>query len=235
MNQPRILGKLVIGALAIVLQMTSGTVIAGIIAVADQDRSSPYDPGEIAKMPRYCKYTQSYRQEVIGGNDPTQIAKYERLMGPSISPNVPMFGHMHHYCNGVWKTNRASLISQGQGARTILLRSSIEEFDYVIARAPDTFILLPEILTKKGETLVQLGQGASARTTLSRAIELKPDYWPAYAALSEHYVKVGDVAKAREVLQKGLEVTPDEKALKRRLAELDKAKPKAQVDARTSH
>jgi len=66
-------------------------------------------------------------------------------------------------------------------------------------------------------------------------MELKPDYWPAYAALSEHYVKVGDVAKAREVLQKGLEVTPDEKALKRRLAELDKAKPKAQVDARTSH
>jgi tetratricopeptide (TPR) repeat protein len=235
MEQTQTLKKVLIGMFAVIVQTASGAGIAAIVGVADQDRSTPYDPGEIAKMPRYCKYTQNYRLEVVGGSDPAQIGKYERLMGPSLNANVAMFGHMHHYCNGIWKTNRASLISQGQGARTILLRSAIDEFDYVIMRAPDSFILLPEVLTKKGETLVQLGQGASARTTLGRAIELKRDYWPAYAALSEHYLKVGDVAKAREVLQKGLEVTPDEKALKRRLAELEKAKPKGQVDARTSH
>jgi hypothetical protein len=235
MDQRHIFKTFLVGLLAIIVQMPSGTGLASIIAVVDEDDLSPYDPGEVAKMPRYCKYTQSYRQHVVGGNDTAQIARWDRIMGPSRNPNVTMFSVMHHYCNGIFQTNLAMLVSQRPGRRKFNLRDSIEEFDYVIARAPDTFVLLPEILTKKGENLVQLGRAASARTTLSRAIELKRDYWPAYAALSEHYLKVGDVAKAREVLQKGLQVTPDEKALKRRLAELEKAKPKGQVDARTSH
>jgi Flp pilus assembly protein TadD len=118
------------------------------------------------------------------------------------------------------------LLARNQQIRTFYLGSSIDEFDYVLRSAPADFVLLPEILTKKGENLIRLGRNTQGIRELGLAIELKANYWPPYAVLSDFYKKSGDLANARESLEKGLEFSPDSKALKSRLAELASAKAK---------
>ena len=63
----------------------------------------------------------------------------------------------------------------------------------------------------------------SALASYERAIELKRDYWPAYARLADYYKDNGQRQKAREILEDGLKAAPDTKALQRRLRELDSA------------
>jgi Tfp pilus assembly protein PilF len=60
----------------------------------------------------------------------------------------------------------------------------------------------------------------NAEAVLRRAIELKRDYWPAYAALSDHYKNMGQLAKSREVLEQGLSLSPDAKPLSTRLSQM---------------
>ena len=57
----------------------------------------------------------------------------------------------------------------------------------MIDRAAPDFVLLPEILTKRGESFIAMGEGPKAIPDLQRAIEVKPDYWPAYVNLSDFY------------------------------------------------
>jgi len=128
---------------------------------------------------------------------------------------------MHHYCWGLMDTNRALFLVRTDRWRKYYLGMSIGEFEYVINRASEDMALLPEILTKKCENLFRLDKDAPAERECKRAIALKPDYWPAYVAMSDHYATIGELAEARGWLQKGLAVTPDVKALKRRLAKLD--------------
>ena len=131
---------------------------------------------------------------------------------------------MHHYCWGLEDMNRALYFSTSKQDREHQLNQAVSEFDYVIARVAPDFALLPEILTRRGENLLRLGNGPRAMLDLNRAIELKPDHWPPYAALSDYYKTLGDVRSAREWAEKGLSAAPGTKALQRRLAELDHAK-----------
>lgn len=180
------------------------------------DRIEEHDAREIALLPRYCSYTQTYRDNVPGGSSQTEIARWSGVIGAS-------FIHMHHYCNALMDTNRALLLATSQRVRVFYLQASIAEFDYVIERSPPDFVLLPEILTKKGENLLRLGREGLGVQQLERAIRLKSDYWPPYASLSDHYRKSGDVGKARELLERGLQVAPDAKGLRNRLAELNRS------------
>jgi len=141
------------------------------------------------------------------------------LMGPG-------FNAMHHYCWGLMKTNRGLLLARNQQARTFYLESSVIEFDYVLRNSPEDFVMAPEVLTKKGENLIRLGQKALGVQSLERAIVLKEDYWPPYAVLSDYYKQTGDAAKAHELLEKALTFAPDAKALTRRLEELENTKKK---------
>jgi hypothetical protein len=183
---------------------------------------SPYagDPREMAMVPRFCNYTISFRNAVPGGGNPEEIKRWSSVMGET-------FIHMHHYCAGLIVTNRAILLSRTRQDRTFYLNDSIVEFDYVIQRAPPDFFMLPEIFSKKGENLIRLGRAHLGIVELQRAIDLKPDYWPPYAQLSDYYKGTGDFQKAREYLEQALSYSPDAQAVKRRLAELDgvKAKP----------
>lgn len=203
-----------------------GSVLAASIPAHGQggipgypDSVEAYDPREVAMLPRYCIHTHTFRGRVPGGNNPVEIERWYSVMGRT-------FNTMHHYCWGLMKTNRAILLARTRQYRMFYLQDSIGEFDYVINSAPKDFVLLPEILTKKGENLIRLGRAPLGIQELTRAIELKPDYWPPYAVMSDHYKATGDIKKAREVLEKGLSVTPDVKALKMRLAELDAVKDK---------
>ena len=183
------------------------------------DSIEAYDTREVAMLPPYCIYTQSFRDRVPGADNPDQIKRWHTVMGDT-------FKAMHHYCWGMMKTNRAILLARTRQTRMFYLHDSIGEFDYVIRSAPKDFVLLPEILTKKGENLIRLGRAPLGIQELTRAIELKPDYWPPYAYLSDHYKAAGDIKKAREVLEKALSFSPDAKGLKMRLAELDAVKDK---------
>jgi len=198
----------------------------GVPGYPDDPRYA-FDSREVALLPRYCIYTQLFRGGVPGGNNQVEIDRWYEVMGPS-------FHAMHHYCWGLMKTNRALYLTRTRRYRDFYLRDAIVEFDYVIRNATKDFILLPEILTKKGENLIRLGRGSHAMPELLRAIELKPDYWPPYAAISDIYKEFGDLAKAREWLKKGLSVAPDVKALTRRLAELDRAKDKRKTAPQSS-
>ena len=173
-------------------------------------------------LPRYCIYTQMFRGIVRGGNDPAEIKRWYTVMGDT-------FHHMHHYCLGLMKTNRATILARSRYDRDFYLRDAIVEFDYVIERAPADFVLLPEFFTKKGENLLRLGKPAQGMAEFQRAIELKPDYWPPYEAISDHYMSTGDIAKAREALEKALSFSPESKSLKRRLTEVEAATNKRKL------
>jgi hypothetical protein len=177
-----------------------------------------YDERDVRMLPEFCKYAQDFRGKVPGGNNPAEIQRWTDLLGST-------YLHIHHYCYGLVDTNRATRARSPQ-ERMHLLGASIGEFDYVIRHAPQDFVLLPEILTKKGENLIRLGQAPRGVVELQRAIGLKPDYWPPYAAMSDYFKGAGDLNKARETLEKGLSAAPDAKALQRRLAELGGAKGK---------
>jgi len=185
----------------------------GVPGYPDDPRYA-YDPREVALLPRYCIHTQLFRDNVPGGNNPDEVKRWTLIMGSS-------FPNMHHYCWGLMYTNRAFLLARSEQMRTHYLGRSIAEFDYVIQRALPDFRLLPEILTKKGENLIRLDKGPEGISQLERAVALKPDYWPPYAAMSDYYTKIGDLAKAREWLEQGLSASPDTKALMRRLADLN--------------
>src|SRR3954469_16076135 len=175
-----------------------------------------YDPREIAMLPRYCTFTQLFRDNVPGGHDVEEFKRWSAIIGPA-------FNHMHHYCWGLMNTNRALLLVREQRFRDYYLRTSIREFDYVIDRSPAEFKLLPEIITKKGENLLRLGSTQAGLGELERAIAVKPDYWPPYAAIRDHYKDIDDRAKARQWLQAGLAAAPNANALRQRLSELDHA------------
>lgn len=173
-----------------------------------------YDAREIALLPRYCRFTQDFGLRATpGGADPTEAARWERAFGPT-------FKHLHHYCWGLMKTNRAVLLARDRQVRRFYLSDSLGEFDYVLERAEPGFLLLPEILTRKAENLVLLDRGPTAMVALERAVAIKADYWPAYGVMGDYYKDLGDLAKAREVLNRGLEKAPEAEALKRRLREL---------------
>lgn len=202
--------------LVALIVLINAPLLAAEVAPYPED---PYqaDPREVALVPRYCIYTQLFRDRVPGGNNAGEVKRWTSLMGP-------IFHDMHHYCAGLMRVNRALLLLVG--SRKMNLEASITEFDYVINRAPADFVLLPEVLTKKGESLLHLERATEGAAVLLRAIEVKSDYWPPYAALSDYFKKFKNVSMARDWLEKGLAASPDARALKQRLADLDAARPK---------
>jgi tetratricopeptide (TPR) repeat protein len=197
------------------------TALLGALAGANAGAESTYDPKLLALLPPYCKYTQLYRDKVAGADDATQIQHWINTMG------LRNYLHMHHFCWGLENTNRALYFSGSKLERDRELAASVGEFDYVIDRVAPDFVLLPEILARRGENLLRLGNGPRGLLDLTRAIELKPDHWPPYAALSDYYKSLGDFGSAREWAEKGLAAAPGTKALQRRLAELDKPRARA--------
>jgi tetratricopeptide (TPR) repeat protein len=174
------------------------------------------DPREVSLLPRYCIYTQIFNTKVLAGKNPEEIKRWSNLLGPG-------FLSLHHYCWGLMRTNRALFLTKDKQTREFYLDTSIDEFNYVIRNSPPDFVLLPEILTKKGENLIRRGKGPLGAVELQRAIELKPDYWPPYLALSDYFRDIGNLRQAKQMAQQGLEKAPDATILKRRIESLEAA------------
>ena len=219
MKAPNPFHHLRLTALALVAFLAAGTPSYGAFEIPGYPNDiTEYDARELAMLPRYCIFTPTFVQAgVPGSNDVQTLNHWKSVMGET-------YKGMHHYCWALMKTNRANVLAPNRLTRQAWLEVSIGDFDYVITIAPKDFVLLPEILTKKGENLIALGKSVQGLGELLRAIDLKPDYWPPYAQLSDYYKASGDRQKAREFLEKGLSLSPDATALKRRLAELDTTK-----------
>jgi tetratricopeptide (TPR) repeat protein len=172
-----------------------------------------YDEAAVAKLPPYCRNSKYFNTAVPGRNNAAEIERWHKVMGPG-------FVHIHHYCHGLQLTHRARYESRTKEARNRELGFSLGEFDFVIARVDSTFALLPEILTNKGENLLLLERDREAIAALVRAIEVRGDYWPPYAALGDYYKKMGKLDEARNWLKRGLAASGGAKALERRLREL---------------
>jgi len=204
-------GFAIAGAFLFALGLCRATAAQDIPGYPDSVEG--YDPREVALLPGYCKYTQLFRDHVPGGNNATEIAHWYQTMGHP-------FHAMHHYCWGLMKTNRALLLARTTYVRKFYLKSALREYDYVIDSAPPDFFMLPEIYTKRGENLLRLNEIGEALVSLQHAIQLKPDYWPPYADLSDYFKRAGSPGRAMEWLRKGLAASPDAKPLLERLAEL---------------
>jgi len=113
--------------MSLIVVASSPTQGQGIPGYSDDIRYA-FDPREIALLPPYCIYTQVFRDNVPGANDPAEIKRWTLVMGRR-------FEAMHHYCWGLMKTNRAYVLARDERVRNFYLRDSIGEFDYVIRGA----------------------------------------------------------------------------------------------------
>jgi hypothetical protein len=173
------------------------------------------DKRDLALLPPYCKYTQDFREKVEGGNDRLETERWQATLGSA-------FHHLHHYCYGLMKANRAVLLAREERVRRFYLNDAIAEFDYVIDRSTKDFVLLPEILARRGQMQFKLGQAVFGQQSLEMAIAIKPDYWLPYAVAGEFYATSGDRNRSRDWLTRGLSNAPNSAELKTRLAALDK-------------
>ena len=196
-------------------------LIAGVLFLAHagpplaqdwRDYQTPR-PGDMARLPPYCQYTQVFRRSVPEPTRSQQIEYWTKLLGPS-------FNALHHYCWGLLATFRSTDGRFTEERRRALLARSVDEFDYVLRNSREGLVVLPEIRTKKGQSLVRLKRVAEAIREFQLAIQLKPDYWPPYAYLSDLYRDMGERVRAREALEDGLKNVPDAQALLSRRAAL---------------
>lgn len=192
----RVLG---LGWLACALLAASGG------AAADPMNPATASAGELARLPEYCHHVWGYTR------DPKERANWFIRMGP-------VFEHMHHYCWGMLKANRAATPGTDPLMRRSLYASAVGECQYVLRNNPDPkFVLLPEIYFRMGEWEAANESWVQAIEYYRQSIALKPDYWPPYVGIAEVEMKLARRDRAVAVLQQGLKVVPDERHLKEAL------------------
>lgn len=165
---------------------------------------------ELALLPEYCRHTITFREKY--GSKEAQDMWFQRL-GES-------FRAMHHYCWGLVNLQEAGRASTSAPHRQHLYRSAISNIDYVLERSDESFILRPELLTRRGETQAKLHQLGQAEASFREAFRLRADYWPAYKGLAEVYLQQRKPNLARETLETGLSKVSEKRVLRRMLDEL---------------
>ena len=82
-----------------------------------------------------------------------------------------------------------------------------------VKNTDDSFILLPEIMTRIGSTYILLGDPKNASEAFAKARAVKPDYWPAYTHWAEYLQAKGAKKEAMELVKIGLQYAPNAKVL----------------------
>jgi tetratricopeptide (TPR) repeat protein len=159
----------------------------------------------MALIPRYCASAQGFGTNYERTPEGQQWAA--RLGRRS-------FHAIHHYCWGQINLQRALRSSTPRRERDYLLGTIIADYDYVLEHADPDFVLLPEILTRKGEVELLRSRPADANKSFARARALRPDYWPAYSAWAEFLIYLGKKAEAKAIVKSGLEYSPESRTLR---------------------
>jgi len=163
--------------------------------------------GETALLPPYCVDTEWWKGGPRYSNHMSPRAPYwESLMGDG-------FYWMHHYCAALVDLRRSQMFLPGSDKKRYLLQAVKMEITFTIAQVSKKFVLLPEMYTRLGEAEIQLSDIGGAYDALSRAREIKPDYWPAYSTWAEVLIRLKKKAEAKKLVREGLEYSPDSKVL----------------------
>jgi tetratricopeptide (TPR) repeat protein len=165
----------------------------------------PQTEADFARLPPYCNAR-------LRGT-PEDKRLWEKKLGPD-------FLHVHHYCSGLNYINHAHGTFDKK-IRARLLETSLGAFQYMEDKARPSFVLMPEILVKKGDALRLLDRKVEAAQYYHKALRLNPRHVPAYRALSNLYVAEGRTREARELMAYGLRANPGNKSLQRWLRELE--------------
>jgi hypothetical protein len=186
---------------------------------------------ELALTSPFCQDVQTLRYGDMSGNPSPNAGKWVAIMGHG-------FWAVHHYCWAQINLARAERPSTSPSDRKALRIGAINDMMYVVHNTPDNFILLPEIFTRIGQVELKLRRYADAKVAFGKAMEIKPDYWPAYLHWAEHLMAVGQKAEARNVAEDGFAHAPSSKTLRKLLVDLGgdpaKVKPRAAAGGPTS-
>jgi tetratricopeptide (TPR) repeat protein len=116
--------------------------------------------------------------------------------------------------------HRAEKMGVSDQQRLSYYNSAVADIDYFLERSDSKFVLLPEILTRKGEALTRTKKYAKAEQTFKEAFAHKTDYWPAYKGLADMYLAQGRKESARQALELGISKSIDKRMLKKMLDDL---------------
>lgn len=184
-----------------------GAMAAALLFAASGALAFPATETEMALIPNYCKDTQGFGYGDATSNPSPRSGHWVSLMGKT-------FWHMHHYCAGLIKRNRAMKAGMRLEERKHLLGSAIQEYEYILTNNKDAdFILLPEVYTRIGEANVLIGNPSAAEKAFAKARQIKADYWPAYSHWAEYLIQTGKKVEAKQLVKSGLEQTPNAKVL----------------------
>lgn len=183
------------------------TLAASLLFGSTGVNAFPASETEMALIPSYCKDTQGFGYGDATSNPSPRSGHWVSLMGKT-------FWHMHHYCAGLIKRNRAMKAGMRTEERKHLLGSAIQEYEYILDNNKDPdFILLPEVYTRLGEANILIANPLAAEKAFEKARQIKADYWPAYSHWAEYLIQKGKKAEAKQLVKNGLEQTPNAKVL----------------------
>ncbi len=161
---------------------------------------------EMMLIPRYCSYAQGFPN-----HGHPEARNWAARLGQE------SFHDIHHYCWGRINLLRATRSSTPRQLRDHLLATVISDYVYVIRNAErgyKNFVLLPEILTGKGQAELLLSRVQDANKSFAQARTMNPEYWPAYSAWAEFLMYAGKKAEARMLVKSGLEFSPNARTLR---------------------
>ena len=155
-------------------------------------------------LPQYCKDNAAGK---------SRFEKWRSTFGEA-------YIHMHHYCAGVSAELKAKS-TLNQQERVSALQRVVSQMRYMSSSCNTKCVLYPELHTRWGWALGELGQVGEAVQHYQLAIKAKRNYTLAYVRLSELYLEVNQPDEARKILESGLKARPNSSALKKRLKKLD--------------
>jgi tetratricopeptide (TPR) repeat protein len=193
-----------------------GLPVAFVDAVQSDDDSlmGDYSREEILLLPRYCWASNSINKSL---GEPV-LSEQERTLWYNNMGQT--FNHIHHWCWGLMQLRRGNLTANASKRRAHY-RAAISNFDYVLRHANSQFPLKPEFHLRKGMALRLMGEDGDAAQEFSNAINLKPDYAPAYSALIDLHVDLGNLAEAMSLVEIGLGHAPSSEILAQKKLELE--------------
>ena len=167
---------------------------------------------ELALMPPYC--TALYGKNV-GLPD---------LQDSPLRNTIPVgCPALHHYCDGFKAMIR---VDRNRAESGYWLEQAVRAFQSVAQREDwASCPLRPEAYANWGKALLRQSRRGGTSSgegvmNLMKALELKPDYLPAYYAISDYYMDLGSKKEALSVVEDGLRHMPESPGLLRRFKEL---------------
>jgi hypothetical protein len=143
---------------------------------------------EIALLPPFCSYTQSFPGT---RRDPAAYEAYEKKYGGGWS-------HMHHYCWALVGMQRFERSNNNRMARNSLAMAAVNDIDYVLRNVDASFYFRFDIMTRKAKIFLRNGNLKEGRAVTEAVLKEWPDRADSYGLAAELEIasdRRGEVAK----------------------------------------